>query len=90
MQVRTDGTVATVRAGKTFGGALLDLAKHPFSGGALTAHLKRDPQTGERIGVTYPSAGAPGARVTTFSADGEVVSDVMIPLAGKVCISIYI
>ena len=35
-----------------------------------------------RIGVTYPSAGAPGARITTFAADGSLSSDEMVPLLG--------
>ena len=95
---------------------LKDLARHPFAGGALTAHMKVDAGTGERsggldaegtfrysrrwyaaphftpvsgsvhsytrIGVTYPSAGAPGARITTFAADGSLFSDEMVPLLG--------
>mmetsp|Transcript_42478 Transcript_42478/g.137821 ORF Transcript_42478/g.137821 Transcript_42478/m.137821 type:complete len:379 (+) Transcript_42478:860-1996(+) len=35
-----------------------------------------------RIGVTYPSAGKPGARITTFAADGSLSSDEMVPLLG--------
>ena len=38
--MRRDGTVATRAAGVDFGGKLTDLARHPFAGGALTAHFK--------------------------------------------------
>lgn len=79
LQVRRDGSVTTIGSGIDFDGKLRSLARHPFAGGALTAHLKYDADTGERIGVTYPSNGDPGARVTTFSADGSLSSDVMVP-----------
>ena len=84
LQVRADGSVVTLGAGVSFDGALIDLVRHPFAGGALTAHLKIDPATRERIGVTYPSNGAPGARITTLAPDGSLSSDVMVPLANEV------
>lgn len=40
LQVGADASVRTVGAGRSFDGALLDVARHPFAGGALTAHLK--------------------------------------------------
>lgn len=83
LEVRRDGSIATLHAGVDFGGRLADFSRHPFAGGALTAHLKTDAVTGERIGVTYPSAGAPGARVTTFGSDGALASDAMVPLRGE-------
>jgi carotenoid cleavage dioxygenase-like enzyme len=84
VQVCTDGSVVTLGAGCTFDGQLVDYARHPFATGALTAHLKTDPATGEKVGVTYPSNGDPGARVTTLAADGTLASDVMIPLKSSV------
>ena len=83
-QVSADGSVATLGAGKSFDGQLVDYARHPFATGALTAHLKTDPATGEKIGVTYPSNGEPGARVTTLNPEGGLSSDVMVPLEGSV------
>jgi carotenoid cleavage dioxygenase-like enzyme len=84
LQVRSDASVTTVGAGLSFDGQLVDLARHPFAGGALTAHLKTDPATNEKVGVTYPSSGNPGARVTTIGADGALASDVMVPLQSSV------
>ena len=84
LQVRSDASVVTLGAGRSFDGQLLDLARHPFAGGALTAHLKTDPATQKKVGVTYPSNGQPGARVTTLGADGALESDCMVPLASDV------
>lgn len=84
LQVRTDGSVITLGAGRSFDGRLKDFVRHPFAAGALTAHLKTDPETGERVGVTYPSNGAPGARVTILSADGSLTSDQMVALESSV------
>ena len=84
LQLCADGTLRTLRAGVSFEGSLIDFARHPFAGGALTAHLKKDPASGEQIGVTYPSNGAPGARVTTFGPDGHLASDVMVALQSPV------
>ena len=84
VQVRSDASVVTLGAGCSFDGQLVDLARHPFAGGALTAHLKKDPATSELIGVTYPSSGEPGARVTTICPDGSLASDVMVPLKSNV------
>jgi len=50
LRVETDGTVTTIAAGFDFDGQLKDLARHPFAGGALTAHMKVDAGTGERSG----------------------------------------
>ena len=83
-QVRSDGSIVTLGAGRSFDGRLMDFARHPFAGGALTAHLKTDPATKEKIGVTYPSNGEPGARVTTIGPDGSLSSDIMVPLIGDV------
>lgn len=84
LQLFANGTLRTLRAGVSFDGALTDFGRHPFAGGALTAHLKVDSGTGERVGVSYPSNGDPGARVTTFAADGALASDVMVPLRSPV------
>ena len=83
-QVRSDGSIVTLGAGRSFEGRLKDFARHPFAGGALTAHLKTDPATQEKVGVTYPSNGEPGARVTTIAPDGSLASDVMVPLISDV------
>jgi len=82
--VRSDGSIVTLGAGRSFDGRLMDFARHPFAGGALTAHLKTDPTTKEKIGVTYPSNGEPGARVTTLGPDGFLSSDIMVPLISDV------
>lgn len=58
-RVSRSGALATVRAAQTLGGALQGGWSHPFSGGALTAHLKTDPATGEAIGLTYAANAAP-------------------------------
>ena len=57
--MRSDGSIVTLGAGRSFEGRLKDFARHPFAGGALTAHLKTDPATQEKVGVTYPSNGEP-------------------------------
>ena len=82
--MRSDGSIVTLGAGRSFEGRLKDFARHPFAGGALTAHLKIDPATQEKVGVTYPSNGEPGARVTTIAPDGSLASDVMVPLISDV------
>ena len=82
--MRSDGSIVTLGAGRSFEGRLKDFARHPFAGGALTAHLKTDPATQEKVGVTYPSNGEPGARVTTIAPDGSLASDVMVPLISDV------
>jgi len=84
LRVYADGTVRTSTAGVDFDGGLRDLSRFPFSGGALTAHLKLDPASGERVGVTYPSSGSPSARVTTFGEDGTLSSDVYVPTESPV------
>ena len=53
LQVAADASVSTLGAGRSFGERLLDLARHPFAGGALTAHLKTDPATREKVGVAH-------------------------------------
>ena len=87
-QVRSDGSIVTLGAGRSFEGRLKDFARHPFAGGALTAHLKTDPATQEKVGVTYPSNGEPGARVTTIAPDGSLASDVMVPLIGTLTLTL--
>ena len=34
--------------------------------------VSADPATQEKVGVTYPSNGEPGARVTTIAPDGSL------------------
>ncbi len=71
-RVSREAAVSTLKAEQDLDGALRDSKHFPFSGGALTAHLKTDPASGESIGVTYVSSGGPAAKVTTFGADGRL------------------
>ena len=72
ISVDKNGVFRTVEGATSLNGALMDWGAFPFSGGALTAHLKTDPISKEAIGVSYASAGQPSARVSTLSGDGIV------------------
>ena len=56
-----------MQAAQTLGGALQGGWSHPFSGGALTAHLKIDPSTGEAVGLTYAANAEPWAMQPEFA-----------------------
>ena len=66
-EVSARGAVRTVAPLATLGGALVDWAAFPFSGGALTAHPKRDPRTGEGVGVSCARARAAGAPLSPLA-----------------------
>jgi carotenoid cleavage dioxygenase-like enzyme len=68
---------------------LQDMARFPFSLGALTAHLKRDPQTREALGVTYVSNGPPGVMVHRFDPSGTLLPPTFLPLPGRAQVMIH-
>ena len=80
ISVDKNGVLRTVEGATSLNGALMDWGAFPFSGGALTAHLKTDPISKEAIGVSYASAGQPSARVSTLSGDGTVQRTLAVPL----------
>ena len=80
LRVSRGGAIRTVQAVQDLGGKLIDWGAFPFSGGALTAHLKRDPISRQAVGVSYASAGDPSARVSMIAADGTVTRILAVPL----------
>ena len=50
----------------------------PITGGALGAHGRTDPKSGERVHVTYNSNERPFVRVDTFGSDWKLLSSVGI------------
>ena len=59
LKVTRGGRVATVESGCDLDGAVPDA---PVTGGALSAHSRIDPRTGELVSVTYSTALPPYIR----------------------------
>ncbi len=89
ISVSVTGEVTTINAQSDLDGALMDRRAHPFSGGALTAHLHVDPATGEAVGVSYASAGDPSAKCTVLEPSSRRVETMSVPLLGEAQVMIH-
>lgn len=69
LAVSRSGAVRTVLGGSNLGGAV---PAAPVTGGALSAHSRVDPRTGDLVSVSYDSAAQPFARHDVWSASGEL------------------
>ena len=85
--VSPTGEIRTIKALSDLDGAI------PFdmiTGGALSAHSRIDPTTGERISISYatggPGQGPPTARHDVFSSDGGLSHSATVELPAPVMI----
>ena len=78
--VDCEGRVQTIEASSSLDGAIKPA---PITGGALSAHGRTCPETGERIHVTYQSE-KPFLRMDTFSPGFQLKHSVGIDLPGAI------
>ena len=71
VSVSKSGRIVTIENMCTLDGSI---PSGPLTGGALGAHGRTDPATGERVHVSYNSNEKPFARVDTFGSDWTLLS----------------
>eukprot|EP00960_Hanusia_phi_P055048 762852-Hanusia_phi.AAC.6 len=68
ISVSQDANIETVEGASNLDGAI---PFEPLTGGALAAHSKIDPKTGEMVSVTYVSGMSTHARHDVWNSEGE-------------------
>jgi carotenoid cleavage dioxygenase len=85
ISVAKDGRVDTVEAMARLGGAVV--FSDPLTGGSFSAHGRTDPETGERIHVSYNSILPPYCRVDVFEEGWKLKRT--IPVDISTCVMIH-
>jgi carotenoid cleavage dioxygenase-like enzyme len=85
ISVAKDGRVETVEAMARLGGAIV--FSDPLTGGSFSAHGRTDPETGERIHVSYNSIRSPYCRVDIFEEGWKLKRT--IPVDISTCVMIH-
>ena len=87
LEISQTGDIRTVKALSDLDGAI---PFDPITGGALSAHSRTDPTTGERISISYatggPGQGPPTARHDVFGVDGRLTHSATISLPAPIMI----
>jgi carotenoid cleavage dioxygenase-like enzyme len=87
VRVSKTGELRTIKALSDLNGSI---PFDPLTGGALGAHSRVDPSTGEKIAVSYatggPGQGPPTARHDVWNAKGKLTHSVTVPLPAPIMI----
>ena len=81
IQVSRDGRIRTIENMCRLDGAIKDA---PVNGGSFGAHGRTDPETGERIQVSYNSIARPFARADIFDENWKLKSSIGIDVQAPV------
>jgi len=83
ISVSQDANIETVEGASNLDGAI---PFEPLTGGALAAHSKIDPKTGEMVSVTYVSGMSTHARHDVWNSEGRLTHSAEVPLPSGVMI----
>ena len=83
LQTSRDGRLTTLAADSDLGG---DIAPVPVLGGALSAHSRIDPTTGDLVSVSYSTALPPYLRQDVWDRDGTLKSSIGIDTPAPVMV----